>query len=104
MLGVRQVDLDDLAAEPLDRLQGPLEDVARTPASITSPAELRRDAEAQALQVLAVGQPAIPPSSPTEVESQGSRPCSDASSSAASVTSRVSGPHWSSEEAKAIIP
>ena len=26
------------------------------------------------------------------------------SSIAASVTSRVSGPHWSSEEAKAIIP
>ena len=46
----------------------------------------------------------IPPSIPTEVESQGSRPCSAASSSAASVTSRVSGPHWSSEEAKAIIP
>ena len=46
----------------------------------------------------------MPPAIPTEVESHSSRPCSAASSSAASVTSRVSGPHWSSEEAKAIIP
>ena len=45
-----------------------------------------------------------PPSIPTEVESQGSRPSTACSISAASVTSLVSGPHWSSEEAKAIIP
>ena len=34
----------------------------------------------------------------------GSCPTSALSSRAASVTVRVSGPHWSSEEAKAIIP
>ena len=46
----------------------------------------------------------IPPSMPIEVESQWSRPSIAWRSSAASVTFRVSGPHWSSEEAKAIIP
>jgi hypothetical protein len=45
-----------------------------------------------------------PPGMPSEVESQGSRPWRWLKSSAASVTSRVSGPHWSSEEANAIIP
>ena len=40
----------------------------------------------------------------SEVESQGSWPTMCLKSSAASVTSRVSGPAWSSEEAKAIIP
>jgi hypothetical protein len=40
----------------------------------------------------------------SEVESQSSRPTMWRSSSAASVTSRVIGPHWSSEDAKAIIP
>ena len=39
-----------------------------------------------------------------EVESRGSSPTIAPSSSAASVTSRVNGPAWSSEEAKAIIP
>ena len=42
--------------------------------------------------------------SPIEVASRGSRPAMWDSSSAASVTSRVSGPAWSSEEANAIIP
>ncbi len=46
----------------------------------------------------------ISPGMPSEVESQGSRPWRWRSRIAASVTSRVSGPHWSSEEAKAIIP
>ena len=45
-----------------------------------------------------------PSGMPIEVESQGSRPWRWLSRIAASVTSRVSGPHWSSEEAKAIIP
>ena len=40
----------------------------------------------------------------TDVESHLSRPTMWRKSSAASVTSRVSGPAWSSEEAKAIIP
>ncbi len=41
---------------------------------------------------------------PSEVESQGSWPAIAPSSRAASVTSRVNGPAWSSDEAKAIIP
>jgi hypothetical protein len=41
---------------------------------------------------------------PSAVESHGSGPAMARSSSAASVTSRVNGPAWSSEEAKAIIP
>jgi hypothetical protein len=45
-----------------------------------------------------------PASMPTQVESQGSGPAIARSRSAASVTSRVSGPHWSSEDANAIIP
>ena len=45
-----------------------------------------------------------PPSIPIEVESHGSRPSTACRTSAASVTSLVRGPHWSSEEAKAIIP
>jgi hypothetical protein len=40
----------------------------------------------------------------SEVASHSSWPTMCLSSSAASVTSRVSGPAWSSEEAKAIIP
>ena len=41
---------------------------------------------------------------PVEVESHPSAPTMWRNSSAASVTSRVSGPAWSSDEAKAIIP
>ena len=44
------------------------------------------------------------PGSPTEVESHGSLPAIAPNRSAASVTSRVNGPAWSSDEAKAIIP
>src|SRR3954453_13797150 len=40
----------------------------------------------------------------SDVESHLSRPIIWRESSAASVTSRVSGPHWSSDEANAIIP
>ena len=46
----------------------------------------------------------ISPGMPSEVESQGSFPWRWRSRIAASVTSRVSGPHWSSDEANAIIP
>ena len=46
----------------------------------------------------------IVPGKPIEVESRASWPTMWRSSSAASVTSRVSGPAWSSDEAKAIIP
>ena len=41
---------------------------------------------------------------PTEVESRSSRPSIARSNSAASVTVRVSGPHWSSEDANATMP
>ncbi len=41
---------------------------------------------------------------PSDVESHGSCPTIAPSSSAASVTSRVNGPAWSSDEANAIIP
>ena len=40
----------------------------------------------------------------SEVESHGSWPTMCLKRSAASVTSRVSGPAWSSDDAKAIIP
>ena len=40
----------------------------------------------------------------SDVASHGSRPTMAEKSSAASVTSRVSGPAWSSDDAKAIIP
>ena len=40
----------------------------------------------------------------SEVESHGSLPTMWLKSSAASVTSRVSGPAWSSDDANAIIP
>ena len=46
----------------------------------------------------------IVPGKPIDVESRSSWPTICPSSSAASVTSRVSGPAWSSDEAKAIIP
>ena len=76
---------------------------ARTPASIESSPSSAGTPKRSPFRSSRLGA-STPPSIPTEVESQGSRPCIAASSSAASVTSRVSGPHWSSEEAKAIIP
>ena len=76
---------------------------ARTPGSIAPSASSAGTAKRRPFRSSPRGA-RIPPSIPTEVESQGSPPCIAASSSAASVTSRVSGPHWSSEEAKAIIP
>ena len=52
---------------------------------------------------VALGRP-IGSGNASEVESHGSSPTIEANSSAASVTSRVNGPAWSSEDAKAIIP
>ncbi len=76
---------------------------SRTPGSIASCASSAGTANRRPFRSSRVGG-STPPSIPTEVESQGSRPCSAPSSNAASVTFLVSGPHWSSEEAKAIIP
>ena len=66
--------------------------------------KLGRHAEAQARAGRCGDGSAISPGRPSAVESQGSLPTSCPISSAASVTSRVSGPHWSSEDAKAIMP
>ena len=96
-------DLGDLAAELLDPLQRRLEDRAHAGLDRVV-GELGRHRRSAAPSGPRGWAASTPPSIPTEVESQGSRPSSAASSSAASVTSRVSGPHWSSEEAKAIIP
>ena len=76
---------------------------SRTPPSIASPSSWTGTPKRSPERSSRLGG-TIPPSIPTEVESIGSRPSSAASIRAASVTSRVSGPHWSSEEAKAIIP
>ena len=103
MLGMGKLDLVDLAAELLDRPQRRLEHRAHAGLDPVV-GESGRDPEAQARRGPRGCGSSTPASMPTEVESQGSRPCRAWISSAASVTSRVSGPHWSSEEAKAIIP
>ena len=61
-------------------------------------------AEADAVEALGASAARTASGSPTEVASHASRPAMWPKSSAASVTSRVSGPAWSSDEAKAIIP
>ena len=76
---------------------------ARTPASSVDSPSSRGTPNLSPERSSRLGS-SIPPSIPTEVESSGSLPYITPSSSAASVTSRVNGPHWSSEEAKAIIP
>ena len=105
MLGVRQGDLGDLAAELLDPRQRRLEDRAHAGVDRRLGRAPPGTPKRSPVEVLAARAATMPPSIPTEVESQRvaalQRP---PSSSAASVTSRVSGPHWSSEEAKAIIP
>ena len=68
-----------------------------------SPVELVGHAEAHAVQALGARQRDLLGKA-ERVASHGSRPIMWRSSSAASVTSRVSGPAWSSDEAKAIIP
>ena len=95
-------DLCDLAAEPLDRLQGRLEDLAHAGLDPV-PASSRGTAEAQPLQILAVGRldPALDPDR--------GRVAGVAALHHREKQRRVgdvpgSGPHWSSEEAKAIIP
>ena len=104
MAGVRQRHLLDAAAELLDPLQRPLEDLEHAGLEALAGGQLRRHAEAQPLERLGGSGSAISSGWPSEVESHGSRPTMWRRSSAASVTSRVSGPAWSSEEAKAIIP
>ena len=66
--------------------------------------ELAGHAEPDAAQVGRRSAAPIGSGNASEVESHGSSPTIAANSSAASVTSRVNGPAWSSEEAKAIIP
>ena len=102
---VRQLGLGDLAAELLDQRQRPLEDLAHAGLDpLRLAASSFGHAEAQALEVLAARAARCRPRSRPRSSRRGRGPRSAASSSAASVTSRVSGPHWSSEEAKAIIP
>ena len=76
---------------------------ARTPGSSAASPSSRGTPKRRPVRSSRLGS-SIPPAIPTEVESRGSLPCITARRSAASVTSRVSGPHWSSEEAKAIMP
>ena len=104
MLGVRQLDLVELAAEALDRRQRALEDLGDAGLdALGVVGEVARDAEAQAASGRCARQlhPALDPDRGRVVAVAALH---RRSSSAASVTVRVSGPHWSSEEAKATIP
>ena len=74
-----------------------------TPASMPSPASSSGTPSRMPLRSVAVGR-LTGSGRPRLVLSQGSGPTIADSSSAASVTSRVNGPAWSSEDAKAIIP
>ena len=69
-----------------------------------SPVSSCGHAQPHAVQALGARQRDLARESRSEVASQGSLADHVASSSAASVTSRVSGPAWSSEEANAIMP
>ena len=102
MRGVRQLDLLDGRAQLLRERHGPpaLLRHARVEALLLEPPH----AHAHAVQALGRRAGVTPSGCSSEVESHGSRPTSAAVSSAASATLRVSGPHWSSEEAKAIMP
>ena len=106
MLGVRQLDLVDLATQVLDHRQGSLEDLRDAALhALGVVGEVAGDAEAQPLAGrVRVGQlhPALDPHRGRVVPVTPLH--QPPSSSAASVTVRVSGPHWSSEEAKATIP
>ena len=74
-----------------------------TPASIPSPVSSSGTPSRMPLRSVASGG-LTGSGRPSAVESQRSLPAMAASSSAASVVSRVNGPAWSSEEANAIIP
>jgi hypothetical protein len=76
---------------------------ASTPGSIPSPVSSSGTPRRTPRRSLRLGS-STGPGRPTDVESHGSWPAIAPSSSAASVTSRVSGPHWSSDDAKAIMP
>ena len=87
---MRERRLRHLRAEALTELGRALEDL--TDAGLDAlglDPELAGDADPEPFQVL---------------ESRASLPTIADSSSAASRTSRVNGPHWSREEAKAIMP
>ncbi len=74
-----------------------------TPASMPSPVSSSGTPRRMPRRSVAVGR-RTGSRRPIDVESHGSAPAIASSSSAASVTSRVNGPAWSSEEAKAIMP
>ena len=102
---VRQPARLDGRAEPLgqrERLIEALADAGLDPALAAD--QLLGHAEPDAAQVLAGRQPDLLREARARSSRTGpGRPCAR-SSSAASVTSRVSGPAWSSDEANAIIP
>ena len=74
-----------------------------TPCSIPSPLSSSGTPRRMPLRSVAVGS-VTGSGRPSDVESHGSLPAIAPSSSAASVVSRVNGPAWSSDEAKAIMP
>ena len=103
--GVRKLDVDDLAALRLDQAERrakELGDVGLDALGLVGEVAWRRRTGCPGGR-RPMGS-STPPGMPVEVESRRSRPSSSRRRSAASVTSRVSGPHWSSDEAKAIIP
>ena len=77
--------------------------LAITPGSMPSPVSSPGTPSRTPRRSVAVGRP-TGSGKASEVESHGSSPTIAPNSSAESVTSRVNGPAWSSEEAKAIIP
>ena len=104
--GMRKPDLHDLAAELARSRSRVRSKTSATPGSTPSASEpsSRGHAEPQALQVGAARQARPPPAARARSSRRGRWPTRWRSSSAASVTSRVSGPHWSSDEANATIP
>ena len=95
----------DARAELRGELERRLEGRAHAGLDAASPVSSARHADAAPRRDPSRAGSSIAPGSSTEVESQRvAPPTMCESSSAASVTSRVSGPAWSSDEAKAIIP
>ena len=104
MRGVGQLALVDLAPQLADRLERPLERLRHSGLDALGVRRESPGARRSGVPEASREGESTLPSIPTEVESQRSRPSVARRSSAASVTSRVSGPHSSREEAKAIIP
>ena len=99
------LDVHDLAAEALDQLQRLVEGAPDALLdALGARAELRRHAEAQALQVGAARRAHVLGQTRAKWSRRGRARRGAVSSSAASVTVRVSGPHWSSDDANATIP